>query len=184
MAGVNELENLKAGLRESFSKIKEDFNSISEEIKDKDKKFNLINEKVKELSELNKKLIKENSELKEKILNIEKQTIKEKKPTVNYEDIINKTVEKALKKINTKSSKLKEEFVKKFERKRKDLIKQKIVELANNQQMTIPEIKDIIVDKECYCSKATFYRYIERLQNSKEIGFIEINERKILTNKK
>ena len=83
-----------------------------------------------------------------------------------------------------KSSKLKEEFVKKFERKRKDLIKQKIVELANNQQMTIPEIKDIIVDKECYCSKATFYRYIERLQNSKEIGFIEINERKILTNKK
>ena len=75
------------------------------------------------------------------------------------------------------------ETVKSLE-KRKDLIKQKIIELANNQQLTIPEIKDILVDKEGYCSKATFYRYIERLQNTKEIDFVELNERKVVINKK
>ncbi len=178
MVGVNELENLKESLRESFGKIKEDFNSIDKDMKEKDKKFDLIK---KELKELNNKLIEENDNLNKKLLSLAKNS---SKPEIDQEEIVNKVVEIALQKINGKTSKLKDEFVKKFERKRKDLIKQKIIELANNQQLTIPEIKDILVDKEGYCSKATFYRYIEKLQNTKEIDFVELNERKVVINKK
>ena len=177
---MNELENLKSGLRKSFEKIKEDFNSINREIKEKDKRFDLIKKELKELKDLNKKLIEENGELKKRMLSLAKN---HSKPQIREEEIINKAVEKALQKINGKTSKLRDEFVRKFERKRKDLIKQKIRELANNQRLTIPEIKDIIVDKEGYCSKATFYRYIDKLQNAKEIGFIELNEKKIIVKK-
>ena len=180
MAGVNELENLKESLRESFGKIKEDFNSIDKDMKEKNKRFDLIKKELKEIKEINNKLIEENSDLNKKILSLAKNS---SKPEIDQEEIINKVVEIALQKINGKTSRLKDEFVKKFERKRKNLIKQKIIELANNQQLTIPEIKDILVDKEGYCSKATFYRYIERLQNTKEIDFIEINERKVVINK-
>jgi len=180
MAGVNELENLKESLRESFSKIKSDMDSINEEVKDKDKKFDLIKKELKEIKEMNNKLIDENNNLNKKILSLAKNS---SKPEIDQEEIVNKVVETALQKINGKTSKLKEEFVKKFERKRKDLIKQKIMELANDQQLSIAEIKDMIVDKECYCSKATFYRYIERLQNTKEIDFVELNERKVVVNK-
>lgn len=180
MAGVNELENLKESLRESFGKIKEDFNSIDKDMKEKDKKFDLIKKELKEIKEMNNKLIEESNELKKKVLSLAKNS---SKPEIDQEEIVNKVVEIALQKINGKTSKLKDEFVRKFERKRKDLIKQKIIELANNQQLTIPEIKDMIVDKECYCSKATFYRYIEKLQDTKEIDFVELNERKVVVNK-
>ena len=78
----------------------------------------------------------ENRELKERILALEK-----KKP-----------------------DKLKEDFLRTFERRKKDLIKQKILELSE-QNMSIPEIKDIVVDRENYCSKATFYRYTNKLKN-------------------
>jgi hypothetical protein len=81
---------------------------------------------------------------------------------------------------NKKPDKLKEDFLRTFERKKKDLIKNKILELAG-QNMTVPEIKDIVVDRENYCSKATFYRYIDRLKD--RLGFIEVNEKKIIVKK-
>ena len=176
MAGVNDFENLKIVLKESFSKIKDDFNSLSDEVKviKENNNSKKIEKELSKVKESNERLAKENELLKKRFLSLENNKNKE----VNYETIIDKAVEKAVKKINGNGNKLKDEFVRKFERKRKDLIKQKIIELVKAQELTIPEIKEVVVDKECYCSKATFYRYIERLQNTKELDFIEINERK------
>ncbi len=172
MVGANDLENLKAGLKESFDKIKEDFNSVNKKIDQKEKEYNLITKELEELKKLN-------SELKKKLSKIEINSKKE----LNYKGLINKTVSKAMQKINSKNNKPKKRFEKRFEKKRKDLIKQKILELADIQELTISEIKDIIVDREGYCSKATFYRYIDRLQNKKKIDCVEINERKIIVKK-
>ncbi len=100
-------------------------------------------------------------QIKEDIDSIKKENLELKKRVIELESV--------------KKDKLKEEFLRKFERKKREIIKQKILELSQ-QGFSIPEIKDIIVDRENYCSKATFYRYIEKL------GTIKVNN-KILIKK-
>jgi len=63
------------------------------------------------------------------------------------------------------STKLEKEIMKKFNRSKKDIIKHKILEVMKTQQVTVPELKEVIVDQEEYCSKASFYRYLEEMKN-------------------
>ena len=64
-----------------------------------------------------------------------------------------------------------------FKRNKKRIIKNKIIEeIRIHSHLTIPEIKEVIVDQHNYCSKATFYRYIEEL---KRHDFIHITEHNI-----
>jgi hypothetical protein len=58
---------------------------------------------------------------------------------------------------------LQKEILFKFKRNKKRLIKNKILETIKFKQLSIPEIKEIIVDQAKYCSKASFYRYIDEL---------------------
>ena len=67
---------------------------------------------------------------------------------------------------------LKVEVINKFKRNKKRMIKNKILETVKYNQLSIPEIKEKIVDQYNFCSKATFYRYIEEL---KKHDFIHIN---------
>jgi hypothetical protein len=72
--------------------------------------------------------------------------------------------------IKTKSpTKLEKEVMKKFNRSKKDIIKHKILEVVKTQQITIPELKEVIVDQEEYCSKASFYRYLEEIKDLVEV---------------
>lgn len=66
---------------------------------------------------------------------------------------------------NSGSTKLEKEIMKKFNRSKKDIIKHKILEVMKTQQVTVPELKEVIVDQEEYCSKASFYRYLEEMKN-------------------
>ncbi|MCB9358696.1 hypothetical protein H6503_02080 [Candidatus Woesearchaeota archaeon] len=59
---------------------------------------------------------------------------------------------------------LKKEVITSYKRNKRRLIKNKILETIKLKQLSIPEIKDIIVDQHNYCSKASFYRYIEELK--------------------
>lgn len=58
---------------------------------------------------------------------------------------------------------LQKEVLTKFKRNKKRIIKNKILETIKFKNLSIPEIKEIIVDQMNYCSKASFYRYIEEL---------------------
>jgi hypothetical protein len=123
----------------------------------------------------------ENRKLMEKLYEIE---AKQLRPNVNSADIdyiISKAVKTAIEK--TRSRSMNNTIMKKFERKKKELIKHKILELAETKQYTIPEIKEVLVDKECYCSKASFYRYIEKLKWKGHVDFIQIDERRIIVPK-
>ena len=72
--------------------------------------------------------------------------------------------------IKTKSpTNLEKEVMKKFNRSKKDIIKHKILEVVKTQQITIPELKEVIVDQEEYCSKASFYRYLEEIKDLVEV---------------
>ncbi len=71
-----------------------------------------------------------------------------------------------IKTINMKNpTKLEREVMKKFNRSKKYIIKHKILEVVKTRQVTIPELKEIIVDQEEYCSKASFYRYLEEMKD-------------------
>ena len=52
----------------------------------------------------------------------------------------------------------------KIKRNKKGIIKARILELVKTERYSIPEIKDIVVDRDNYCSKATFYRYLIELK--------------------
>ena len=75
--------------------------------------------------------------------------------------------------------KLKKEVMHKFRRHKKEMIKHKVIETARLKRMTLPELKEIIVDQMGYCSKATFYRYYDELRKE---GTITIQNKIIISN--
>ncbi len=54
-------------------------------------------------------------------------------------------------------------MLKKIKKNKKELIKRRILELAEAEKYSLSEIKDVVVDKDRYCSRATFYRYVAEL---------------------
>ncbi len=63
-----------------------------------------------------------------------------------------------------KKDTLKEDLIKTYERNRKKIIKQQILAEINKNELTRIELRDIIVNNKKYCSKASFYRYLEELE--------------------
>jgi len=68
-----------------------------------------------------------------------------------------------------REDKLKREMLRKFEKNKKEIIKNKIKELLHNKSLKLSELKYIIVEQYGYCSKASFYRYYNEL---KEQGLV------------
>ena len=88
-----------------------------------------------------------------------------------------KTLREEIKNVKAKgSTKLEKEVMKKFNRSKKDIIKHKILEVVKTKHVTIPELKEIIVDQEEYCSKASFYRYLEEMKD-----LINLKNNRVLT---
>ena len=83
-------------------------------------------------------------------------------------------LEKKIKKDN-----LKKEIVNKIDKNKKNIIKEKIIEMIQFKNSPISYIKEIIVDQQEYCSKASFYRYIEELKKEKKLNQISINKQKV-----
>jgi len=71
---------------------------------------------------------------------------------------------------DTISSRLDFEFNKKLKRNKKAIIKQKMLDIVSNKKITLPELKEEIVDYNNYCSKATFYRYYHELKDKKIVS--------------
>ncbi|MBI2545677.1 hypothetical protein HYV81_00690 [Candidatus Woesearchaeota archaeon] len=80
-----------------------------------------------------------------------------------------------------KESKLQAQLMKKIDKNRKNLIKQKIKDIVSVRSMSLPELKEIIVDENGYCSKATFYRYIDEMRDKKILSVIEIDNIKTIS---
>ena len=75
---------------------------------------------------------------------------------------------------------LETELLKKIKKNRKQILKEKILEIVETKHLTSSEIKDIIVDQARYCSKASFYRYLEELANYKYIDFADKGGRTVV----
>ncbi len=84
-----------------------------------------------------------------------------------------------------KESKLQQQMIKKIDKNKRGIIKQKIRDIVAVKSLTLPELKEIIVDENSYCSKASFYRYIEELQRRGMLEIVEVDSVKtiVLTNR-
>jgi hypothetical protein len=70
---------------------------------------------------------------------------------------------------------LESEFMRKYQKNKKGLIKQRILRLAAEGRYSVAQLKDLVVDEKKYCSKATFYRYVDSMKKHGRIEIIEIN---------
>jgi GTP cyclohydrolase I len=70
---------------------------------------------------------------------------------------------------------IKEQMLNKFNRKRKDVVMAKIVELVSQRDYTLAELRGSIVDELGYASRASFYRYIDVLKRLGRLEPLTIN---------
>lgn len=80
------------------------------------------------------------------------------------------TIKQALEEFTAhKKDTLKEEFLRRFNKNKKQLIQQKIIESVKIKPTNVADLKYYIVDQLRYCSKASFYRYITEMKSTVEI---------------
>lgn len=73
-----------------------------------------------------------------------------------------------------KESAIQHEVIRKLNRNKKEIIKHKILEMLQ-EGTAVAEAKENLVDQQNYCSKATFYRYVDELKLEKKIFAIQVN---------
>ena len=111
-----------------------------------------------------------------------------KQPRADIPSLVKEAVAQALQSLNQSQKKSQRDpetpfasrMIKKLERNKKDIIKQRIIEMVTQAPMLLPELKEILVDEKQYCSKASFYRYIEDLLHRGIIAFDQKGESNIV----
>ncbi len=160
----------KNALLDSFRRIKEDISRHDSDIA--------------KLNTDNAKLNAEIYQLKLEYKNILEDRISEgrKDKSLNEKDQVAFIVAETLKNFHTMPDKKKaiDPILKKINKNRKAIIKNRIQLLAEQKKFSVPDIKEIIVDQEGLCSKATFYRYIEKMKDNGIIDLIKINDREVV----
>lgn len=144
-------------LKDSFARIKEDIARLNQEI------YELKNEQ--------RKLLEENTNLKKEA--------NEKRNNTEPE-FIKQIILETLKNLPQPKLKKQDNFFKKINKKRKTFLKSRIELLAEQKNMSLSEIKEIIVDHEELCSKATFYRHIDKMKSRGIIDFLKIEDQEVV----
>lgn len=141
-------------LQDSFSRVRADIEKLNNEI--------LL------LKKEQKDLIEENFELKKQVNNngVDK-------------EVITQIVKETLKNIQTKN-KTNDNLIRKFNKKRRVITLNRIQTLASDNKLSLSEIKEIIVENENLCSKATFYRYVDKLKKRGNINLMNIDDDEIV----
>jgi len=148
---AGELDELKHNLRVSFSRMKEDIQANKQQAEGTKAYVEGMKEQIENLVKTNRLLLEQMGLLKDEI--------------------------RALKE---RPKGLKTELMRSLARNQKTLIKQRILEMVGQGRFSIPELKERIVDDRNYCSKASFYRYIEELKSGKRIDFLSVEGREVV----
>ena len=142
-------------MKESFSKVKRDISTHDSEIKE-----------IKDLiSALNKKIdyLIENAKERTSLSNFPQET---------------KGSQKVVSVRQNGDSNLESEFLKKFKKNRKNIIKSKILTLIDDAKLSRSELKSLMVDQLNYCSKASLYRYLQEMMYEGQINSVNSKEKK------
>jgi len=63
---------------------------------------------------------------------------------------------------------------------KKDIIKSKIIETVEYNDVTLPRLKEVIVDVNKYCSRASFYRYFDELKKEGKVNVVNVDNNQIV----
>ncbi len=73
-----------------------------------------------------------------------------------------------------------DESLSRFDLDKKAVIKVKIIEAVAHAPMVLSRLKELVVDQNKYCSKASFYRYFEELRNEEKVSIVTTNGRNVV----
>ncbi len=73
-----------------------------------------------------------------------------------------------------------DESLSRFDLDKKAVIKAKIIDAVAHAPMVLSRLKELVVDQNKYCSKASFYRYFEELRNEEKVSIVTMNGRNVV----
>lgn len=88
-------------------------------------------------------------------------------------------IERRLESLEKKKMSVKEKIIKKLTRNSKDYVKSVIISYIRKYgKISALQLKDIVVDEQNFCSKSSFYRLLEEIEESEDIGVIRQGKEK------
>ena len=101
----------------------------------------------------------------------QQQIVREEPTELNIE--LN-NIEKRLEKLEQKKLSVKEKIMKRLTRNSKEYVKGIIISYIKKYgKISAMQLKEIVVDEQNFCSKSSFYRLLEEIEQSEEIGVIK-----------
>ena len=89
------------------------------------------------------------------------------------------SIRERLQKLEQKKDFMKEKIIKKITRNSKDYVKSVILSyIRKYERISALQLKDIIVDEQHFCSKSSFYRLLEEVEQIEDIGVIKDGKEK------
>ena len=88
-------------------------------------------------------------------------------------------IEKRLEKLEQKKASMREKIMKRLTRNSKEYVKSVMMSyIKKYESVSALQLKDIIVDEQQFCSKSSFYRLLEELEDLDEIGVVKRGKEK------
>jgi len=177
LAVDSELEALKQVLKKTFENIKEDISTNKADA-------TVNSREIERLHEYNRKLEMQLMQQSETIKAMQIELSKLNESALNQAQQTQQAQQVIIQQVKPVENGLDAQILRKVDRNRKSLVKKKIIAIASSQELTLPELKDIVVDEQNLCSKASFYRYFEDLKVKGHLSTISIDDSEIVVCKK
>lgn len=88
-------------------------------------------------------------------------------------------IEKRLENLEQKKHSVKEKIIKRLTRNSKEYVKSIILSyIKKYEKISALQLKEIVVDEQNFCSKSSFYRLLEEIEHSDDIGFVKQGKEK------
>ena len=89
------------------------------------------------------------------------------------------SIEKRLERLEQKKMLIKEKIMKKLTRNSKEYVKSILISyIKKYQKISALQLKEIIVDEQNFCSKSSFYRLLEEIEQLEDIGVMKSGKEK------
>jgi len=88
-------------------------------------------------------------------------------------------IEKRLEKLEQKKDSIKEKIIKKITRNSKEYVKSVMISyIRKYEKISALQLKEMVVDEQNFCSKSSFYRLLEEIEQLEEVGVMKAGKEK------
>ena len=88
-------------------------------------------------------------------------------------------IEKRLEKLEQRKDSMKEKIIKKITRNSKEYVKSVMISyIRKYEKISALQLKEMVVDEQNFCSKSSFYRLLEEIEQMEEVGVMKAGKEK------